>query len=67
LWAHYSAEASSLNYVDLDDLLENNPQAKTYFDTLSPNMKQQLRGQAKNIESYEGLRNYADSQNQSSK
>lgn len=56
-----------MNYVDLDDLLENNPQAKTYFDTLSPNMKQQLRGQAKNIESYEGLRNYADSQNQSSK
>lgn len=56
-----------MNYVDLDDLLENNPQAKTYFETLSPNMRQQLRGQAKNIDSYDSLRNYAESRNQNSK
>lgn len=56
-----------MNYVDLDDLLANNPQAKTYFDGLTTNMKQQLRGQSKNIDSYEGLKAHAENQGASTR
>jgi hypothetical protein len=56
---------SNLKYVDLFDLLDKEPQAKTYFNKLPENVKQQIQGQSKNIDSFDSLRNYAETQNRS--
>jgi hypothetical protein len=63
----YPAEVIFLNYNNLDDLLQNNPQARSYFDALTTNMKQQLRGQSKNIDFYDGLKAYAENQGTSTR
>ncbi|MCI2105934.1 MAG: hypothetical protein LKK00_04345 [Intestinimonas sp.] len=54
-----------MKYVDLFDLLDKEPQAKTYFNKLPENVKQQIQGQSKNIDSFDSLRNYAETQNRS--
>lgn len=51
-----------MKYVDLTDLLEKDPQAKTYFNKLPANVKQQIQSQSKNIDSFDSLRTYAEGQ-----
>lgn len=49
-----------MSYPDLDSLLQKEDAAKKYFDKLPDFAQQQIRTRAQNVNTFEGLKNYAE-------
>lgn len=49
-----------MKYPDLNTLLQQEPQAKAYFDALPDYVRSQIETRSGNVNSFASLRDYAD-------
>lgn len=49
-----------MNYPDMHALLNQDPEARHYFDGLPDYVRDQISTRAGNVKSFESLRNYAE-------
>lgn len=49
-----------MKYPDLNTLLQNEPEAKAYFNTLPDYAREQIGTRAQNVNSFDSLRDYAE-------
>lgn len=49
-----------MKYPDLNSLLQNDAQARQYFDTLPDYAREQISTRAENVNSYASLKDYAE-------
>lgn len=49
-----------MKYPNLNQLLQSEPQAKAYFNTLPDYVQSQIATRPGNVNSFESLRNYAE-------
>ena len=54
------SEVIAVKYPDLNSLLQNDTQARQYFDTLPDYAREQISTRAENVNSYASLKDYAE-------
>ena len=55
-----SCEVNSMKYSDLNALLNSEPQAKAYFDSLPGYVQSQISSRPGGVNSFDSLRDYAE-------
>lgn len=53
-------QGETMNYSDMHALLNQDPEARHYFDGLPDYVRDQISTRAGNVKSFESLRNYAE-------
>ena len=54
------SEVIVVKYPNLNSLLQNDAQARQYFDTLPDYAREQISTRAENVNSYASLKDYAE-------